>query len=76
LVVREPTVTSGVASFVIRAVPQYSDSGPELRTTPFSYVTFLQYLQSLRASQDVAAQVMRINAAAKKRFLFIIINWF
>jgi hypothetical protein len=70
--VRVPVVTGALASIAINAAPQYSVSNPSV-TSPFdeSVVTSLQTLQSLRASQDVAAHATSINDAANKSFLFI-----
>lgn len=72
MVVRVPVVTGFFVSTAINAAPQYSVSNPSV-TSPFeeSMVTILQVLQSLRASQDVAAQATKTNAAVKINFLFI-----
>lgn len=72
MVVRVPVVTGFLASIAINAAPQYSVSNPSV-ISPFeeSVVTILQVLQSLRASQDVAAHATKTNAAAKINFLFI-----
>lgn len=72
--VRVPDVTGFFVSIAIKAAPQYSVSNPSILSLfEESSVTILQILQSLRASQDVAAQVTKINEAANKSLLFIIL---
>jgi hypothetical protein len=65
----------GVASIVIRLAPQYSVSFGSSMTSPVdeSVETSLHFLHCIRSSHDDAAHARKMNKAAKRIFLFILV---